>query len=46
MNAIDYYILDVFAKNRYEGNQLAVYIDLEDQLDGEEMSSEIGMSRR
>lgn len=37
MNAIDYYILDVFVKNRYEGNQLAVYIDLEDQLDGKEM---------
>jgi len=37
MSTIDYYILDVFAKHKYEGNQLAVYIDLEDQLSGREM---------
>ena len=37
MKKMDYYILDVFAKNKYEGNQLAVYIDLEDELDNAEM---------
>lgn len=37
MKTINYYILDVFAKNKYEGNQLAVYLDLEDKLTGEEM---------
>lgn len=37
MKTIDYYILDVFAKNKFEGNQLAVYIDLEDELDGAKM---------
>jgi len=37
MKKLDYYILDVFARNKYEGNQLAVYIDLSNELDGEEM---------
>ena len=32
MRKIDYYILDVFAKNKYGGNQLAVFIDLEDKI--------------
>ena len=29
---IPYYIVDVFAENKYGGNQLAVFIDLENQL--------------
>lgn len=37
MKKIDYYIVDVFAKRKYEGNQLAVYVDLEDELDQAEM---------
>lgn len=37
MNQIDFYIVDVFAKNKYEGNQLAVFVDLEDQLSSVDM---------
>lgn len=32
MNQIDFYIVDVFASNRYEGNQLAVFVDVADQF--------------
>ncbi|MDC8004826.1 PhzF family phenazine biosynthesis protein [Aureisphaera galaxeae] len=39
MKKIDYYILDVFAKNKYGGNQLAVNLDLEDALNEDEMLS-------
>lgn len=34
---LKYYILDVFAKSKYQGNQLAVFIDLEDQLSAAQM---------
>ena len=34
---IKYYILDVFAKSKYQGNQLAVFLDLEDQLTAAQM---------
>jgi len=37
MKKIPYFILDVFAKNKYEGNQLAVYLDLENVLNQEDM---------
>jgi trans-2,3-dihydro-3-hydroxyanthranilate isomerase len=37
MKSIDFYILDVFAKQKFGGNQLAVYIDLNDELGGSEM---------
>lgn len=36
-NKIKYYILDVFAKAKYQGNQLAVFIDLEDKLNEGQM---------
>ena len=34
---IKYYIVDVFATNKYEGNQLAVFIDLKNQLSDAQM---------
>ncbi|MFT4663250.1 MAG: trans-2,3-dihydro-3-hydroxyanthranilate isomerase [Polaribacter sp.] len=34
---IPFYILDVFAKQKFQGNQLAVLIDLEDQLSPDQM---------
>ena len=34
---IKYYIVDVFATNKYEGNQLAVFIDLKNQLSDNQM---------
>lgn len=37
MKGIKYYIVDVFATNKYEGNQLAVFIDLENQLSDAQM---------
>lgn len=37
MAGIKYYIVDVFATNKYEGNQLAVFIDLENQLSDKQM---------
>lgn len=36
-NKIPFHILDVFAKQKYQGNQLAVLIDLEDQLSHDQM---------
>ncbi|SOD80677.1 PhzF family phenazine biosynthesis protein [Spirosoma fluviale] len=32
MHEIKFYIVDVFAANRYEGNQLAVFLDMDNQL--------------
>jgi trans-2,3-dihydro-3-hydroxyanthranilate isomerase len=32
-----FYIVDVFASNKYEGNQLAVFVDLENQVSEAEM---------
>ncbi len=37
MKGVKYYIVDVFATNKYEGNQLAVFIDLENQLSDAQM---------
>ncbi|WP_375445668.1 PhzF family phenazine biosynthesis protein [uncultured Fibrella sp.] len=37
MKRIRFYIVDVFASNKYEGNQLAVFIDLDDALSDEQM---------
>ncbi len=37
MATIKYYIVDVFATNKYEGNQLAVFIDLDNQLSDKQM---------
>ncbi|GAB2537234.1 PhzF family phenazine biosynthesis protein [Spirosoma aerophilum] len=37
MKSIKFYIVDVFAKNRYEGNQLAVFLDLNDELSDDQM---------
>ncbi len=37
MHKVPYYIVDVFAKNKYEGNQLAVFLDLENELSEREM---------
>lgn len=37
MSAIKFYILDVFAREKYAGNQLAVFVDLEQQLSSERM---------
>lgn len=37
MTAIDYYIVDVFAKQKYQGNQLAVFIDFENKLNQSQM---------
>jgi trans-2,3-dihydro-3-hydroxyanthranilate isomerase len=37
MAEIDFYIVDVFAEKKYAGNQLAVFMDLEQQLTAEQM---------
>lgn len=37
MSAVKFYIVDVFAGEKYAGNQLAVFVDLEQQLSSEEM---------
>ncbi|QHV93746.1 PhzF family phenazine biosynthesis protein [Spirosoma endbachense] len=37
MERINYYIVDVFASNKYEGNQLAVFLDLENRLSEKQM---------
>jgi len=37
MAEIKFYIVDVFAKEKYAGNQLAVFLDLEQQLSSEQM---------
>ena len=37
MSQFKYYIVDVFANQRYEGNQLAVFIDLDNQLSDHQM---------
>ena len=37
MNSLPFYIVDVFASNRYEGNQLAVFVDVEDTVSEEQM---------
>jgi trans-2,3-dihydro-3-hydroxyanthranilate isomerase len=37
MKPINYYIVDVFATHKYEGNQLAVFLDLENQLSDKQM---------
>ncbi|WP_435356484.1 PhzF family phenazine biosynthesis protein [Emticicia sp. SJ17W-69] len=37
MKPIKYYILDVFANNKYQGNQLAVFVDFDNQISDSEM---------
>ncbi|GAB3782065.1 PhzF family phenazine biosynthesis protein [Spirosoma horti] len=37
MQEVNVYIVDVFANNKYEGNQLAVFLDLDNQLTDEQM---------
>ena len=37
MEAIQFYIVDVFAQEKYAGNQLAVFVDLEQRLSSSEM---------
>jgi trans-2,3-dihydro-3-hydroxyanthranilate isomerase len=37
MKGIKYYIVDVFASNKYEGNQLAVFVDLDNRLSDAQM---------
>lgn len=37
VQTIDFYIVDVFAPKKYKGNQLAVFMDLEQRLSAEEM---------
>lgn len=37
MPEIKFYIVDVFAREKYAGNQLAVFLDLEKQLSSEQM---------
>lgn len=37
MSYIKFYILDVFAREKYAGNQLAVFVDLEKQLSSDQM---------
>lgn len=37
MSAIKFYIVDVFARAKYAGNQLAVFLDLEQRLSSEQM---------
>ncbi len=39
MTKIPFYIVDVFASNKYEGNQLAVFVDLENQVSDEAMQT-------
>jgi len=47
MTPIEYYIVDVFANQKYQGNQLAVFLDQDDQLDQNQMqnaATEIGFA--
>jgi trans-2,3-dihydro-3-hydroxyanthranilate isomerase len=37
MTQIPFYIVDVFASNKYEGNQLAIFIDLDNRVSDAEM---------
>ena len=37
MKTVDFYVVDVFAKNKYEGNQLAVFVDLANDLSSDQM---------
>lgn len=37
MSTVDFYIVDVFAPEKYKGNQLAVFLDLEQKLSSEAM---------
>jgi len=37
MSEIKFYIVDVFAREKYAGNQLAVFLDLEQKLSSEQM---------
>ncbi|RYZ89509.1 MAG: PhzF family phenazine biosynthesis protein [Proteobacteria bacterium] len=37
MKRIPFYIVDVFASNKYEGNQLAVFVDLANEVSDEQM---------
>ncbi len=37
MPKIKYYIVDVFASNKYEGNQLAVFVDFDNQVSDTQM---------
>lgn len=37
MSQIKFYIVDVFAREKYAGNQLAVFLDLEQQLTADDM---------
>ena len=37
MSVIQFYIVDVFAQEKYAGNQLAVFVDLEQRLSSNEM---------
>ncbi|MCX6215926.1 PhzF family phenazine biosynthesis protein [Spirosoma sp.] len=37
MQGIKFYIVDVFASSRYEGNQLAVFLDMDNQLSDQQM---------
>ncbi|NID10867.1 PhzF family phenazine biosynthesis protein [Fibrivirga algicola] len=37
MHRIPYYIVDVFAANQYEGNQLAVFVDLDNLVSDKQM---------
>jgi trans-2,3-dihydro-3-hydroxyanthranilate isomerase len=37
MKSIKFYIVDVFAANKYEGNQLAVFLDTDNQLSDRQM---------
>ena len=37
MSEIKFYIVDVFAREKYAGNQLAVFVDLEQKLSSEQM---------
>lgn len=39
MSKIKFFIVDVFAERKYEGNQLAVFLDLENQLTSEAMQA-------
>lgn len=47
MNKIKFYIVDVFTKTKYGGNQLAVFVDYENKLSNDDMlaiSKEIGFA--
>jgi len=37
MSGIKFYIVDVFAREKYAGNQLAVFVDLDHELSAEQM---------